>query len=311
MLSRAAIRASVEATHARLGGPGDWVLALPGHYVAGLMVLARTVLGRHPGLAGPLRPARPARRRDDLPAAATCPWFRPSWRGPARSPACGPRWAISMPCCSAAVRRTEAGCWPGRGPIGIRLVTTYGMSETCGGCVYDGPPLDGVDGRAAPTNGQILIGGPMLFSGYRLRPELTAGQPGRRPAGTADRGRWDDGRLEVLGRLGRRGDHRRSQRRPCRRSSGWSGRGPARIGAEAVVVGVPDPEWGTRSWRSPTAPASWPICSSWSAASLPRVRRTPGSGRADQRLPRLASGKPDRRPSGPDHRGTDRMAAGG
>ena len=63
VLSRAAIRASVEATHARLGGPGDWVLALPGHYVAGLMVLARTVLGRHPGLAGPRRPARTCPRR--------------------------------------------------------------------------------------------------------------------------------------------------------------------------------------------------------------------------------------------------------
>ncbi|MET1003916.1 MAG: AMP-binding protein, partial [Propionibacteriaceae bacterium] len=44
VLSRAAIAASVTATHARLGGPGDWVLALPGHYVAGLMVIARTVL---------------------------------------------------------------------------------------------------------------------------------------------------------------------------------------------------------------------------------------------------------------------------
>ena len=41
VLSRAAIRSSVEATHDRLGGPGDWVLALPTHYVAGLMVLAR------------------------------------------------------------------------------------------------------------------------------------------------------------------------------------------------------------------------------------------------------------------------------
>ena len=41
VLSRAAMRASVAATHARLGGPGDWVLALPGHFVAGLMVVAR------------------------------------------------------------------------------------------------------------------------------------------------------------------------------------------------------------------------------------------------------------------------------
>src|SRR5215203_4663853 len=44
VLSGSAIRASVAATHARLGGVGDWVLALPGHYVAGLMVLARAVI---------------------------------------------------------------------------------------------------------------------------------------------------------------------------------------------------------------------------------------------------------------------------
>ena len=63
VLSRAAIRASVAATHSRLGGPGDWVLALPGHYVAGLMVLARTLV------AGTRAwPARTDLR--DLPAAA-------------------------------------------------------------------------------------------------------------------------------------------------------------------------------------------------------------------------------------------------
>ncbi|HEX3207299.1 MAG TPA: AMP-binding protein, partial [Propionibacteriaceae bacterium] len=45
VLSRAAIRASAEATHSRLGGVGDWALALPAHYVAGLMVLARACLG--------------------------------------------------------------------------------------------------------------------------------------------------------------------------------------------------------------------------------------------------------------------------
>ena len=45
VLSRAAIRASAEATHSRLGGAGDWALALPTHYVAGLMVLARACLG--------------------------------------------------------------------------------------------------------------------------------------------------------------------------------------------------------------------------------------------------------------------------
>ena len=59
---------------------------------------------------------------------------------------------------------------PGRS--GIPVVITYGMSETCGGCVYDGRPLDGVEVVVA-DDGQILIGGPVLFSGYRLRPELT------------------------------------------------------------------------------------------------------------------------------------------
>jgi O-succinylbenzoic acid--CoA ligase len=44
VLSRAAIRASATLAHARLGGAGDWALALPSHYVAGLMVLARTLV---------------------------------------------------------------------------------------------------------------------------------------------------------------------------------------------------------------------------------------------------------------------------
>ena len=57
---------------------------------------------------------------------------------------------------------------------GVPVVTTYGMTETCGGCVYDGVPLDGTqvairsddDGRPAES-GRIWISGPVLFSGYR------------------------------------------------------------------------------------------------------------------------------------------------
>ena len=58
------------------------------------------------------------------------------------------------------------------------VVTTYGMTETCGGCVYDGRPLDGVSVELA-DDGRIMIGGPMLFSGYRLRPDADRGEPGR------------------------------------------------------------------------------------------------------------------------------------
>ena len=57
---------------------------------------------------------------------------------------------------------------------GIRVVQTYGMSETCGGCVYDGWPLDGVEVRI--EDGQVLLRGPMLFDGYLGEPERTGGR---------------------------------------------------------------------------------------------------------------------------------------
>ena len=49
---------------------------------------------------------------------------------------------------------------------GIRVVTTYGMSETCGGCVYDGQPLPGVSMEVDKATGAIWLSGPMLATGY-------------------------------------------------------------------------------------------------------------------------------------------------
>src|SRR5437588_4049241 len=46
-LSAAALIASAAATHARLGGPGSWLLALPAHHVAGLQVVVRAALAGH------------------------------------------------------------------------------------------------------------------------------------------------------------------------------------------------------------------------------------------------------------------------
>src|SRR5690606_4157043 len=48
---------------------------------------------------------------------------------------------------------------------GLRVTTTYGMTETAGGCVYDGVPLPGVRVRTE-ADGRILLGGPMLATGY-------------------------------------------------------------------------------------------------------------------------------------------------
>ena len=88
----------------------------------------------------------------------------------ARAP--GPTWPRSGRSCSAA-RALRPGCWTRRPRAGGRVVTTYGMTETCGGCVYDGMPLDGVRVAAGP-DGRIRIAGPVLFTGYRDRPGLTA-----------------------------------------------------------------------------------------------------------------------------------------
>jgi O-succinylbenzoic acid--CoA ligase len=79
---------------------------------------------------------------------------------------------------------------------GGRVVATYGMTETCGGCVYDGYPLDGVRVEIA-DNGRIRVTGPVLARGYRFGRAFTVDGWFQ----TADLGRTDDaGRLEVLGR---------------------------------------------------------------------------------------------------------------
>jgi len=88
----------------------------------------------------------------------------------------------------------------------VRVVTTYGMSETCGGCVYDGVPLDGVQVRVE-ADGRVWLGGPVLARGYRANPAATATafraeDTGGRWFRTDDAGRLlSGGRLEVTGRL--------------------------------------------------------------------------------------------------------------
>ncbi len=82
---------------------------------------------------------------------------------------------------------------------GVHLVQTYGMTETCGGCNFDGRSLDGVEMKV--VDGQILIRGATLMNRYRLRPDLTAEVLRDGWLHTADRGRiGPDGILEVLGR---------------------------------------------------------------------------------------------------------------
>ena len=81
-------------------------------------------------------------------------------------------------------------------------VTTYGMTETGSGVVYDGRPLDGVEVRIDDA-GEIHLRGPMLLRGYRGRHAPPSPVDGDGWLATGDLGRWlPDGRLHVDGRRG-------------------------------------------------------------------------------------------------------------
>jgi O-succinylbenzoic acid--CoA ligase len=290
VLSRAAIRASVEATHARLGGVGDWVLALPPCYIAGLMVLARASLGGTravsarsdlgdlPEVAGKLSERRylslvPAQldralhRADVTEALAS---FSAVLVGGA-------------PASADLVERALAA--------GIRLVTTYGMTETCGGCVYDGQPLPGVVVDHA-NDGRILIRSSTLFAGYRLRPDLTAEAFVDGAFRTPDRGCWDAGRLVVLGRLDDiviTGGHKVDLSDVEQSVQRWA----ARHSAHGAVLGVDDPVWGTRIIAVSDLPGSLDDLQAAVRESLPWYA-IPRELIYLDRLPWLANGKPDR-----------------
>ena len=236
VLTRAAVRFAVGATHERLGGSGNWVCALPVQHVAGLMTVARSVVA-----GTDLRFARGDLA--DLPAAVDRTYV--SLVAAQLDRALGEPETTSRLRDYAAVLVGGGALPPGlrerAGAARVRIVTTYGMSETCGGCVYDGVPLDGV--RVELDAGRISLGGPMAFAGYRLRPELTAAVLDGGLVRTRDRGRWSDGRLQVLGRVddvvisgGENVDLAAAQRAA-----------DAEFGERAVLLlGVPDERWGTR-----------------------------------------------------------------
>lgn len=239
VLTAAAITFSANATHRRLGGPGEWACALPTQHIAGLMTLARSVVA-DTGVAfvrGDLA---------DLPGAGERTYLSLVAAQLDRALA-DPRLADRLAGYAAVLvggSAVPSGLVARARAAGIRAVTTYGASETCGGCVYDGVPLAGV--RVELCADRISLGGPMAFAGYRLRPDLTAEVLAGDLVKTSDRGRWADGRLQVLGRVddivicgGEKVDLAAVQR-ACDAAFG----APADGGL--AVLAVPDERWGSR-----------------------------------------------------------------
>ena len=290
LLSAAALRASAAATAARLGGPGQWLLAIPPTHIGGLQVLIRSLLaGTDPVVLadGPFSAARfdsatgqltgerryvslvPTQLRRLVDAGSDLRAYDAVLLGGAAAPA-------------ALLERARAA--------GANVVTTYGMSETAGGCVYDGDPLDGVTLTLAA--GLVVLGGPMLAHGYRLRPELTAQAFTEAGFVTSDLGRLDDGLLTVLGRADDVIVTGGEKVAPLAVEAALELH-PAVV--EAGVVGVDDDEWGQRVVAQVVlrAPLTLEQARAHLGVWLPRAW-APRELHEVAELPLLASGKIDR-----------------
>jgi len=286
-LSAAALCHSARASLARLGAAdgrdaGGWLCCLPVTHVAGLQVLVRSLLSSSERTVAPtltatalsesgcsyvsVVPTQLVRLLDEPGGAAALAEFAAVLVGGAAAPA-------------GLLDRARAA--------GVRAVTTYGMSETCGGCVYDGVPLDGVTVRAA-GDGLLRISGPVLMNRYRGGPDLGD------EFVTADLGYVRDGRVVVRGRADdviNTGGHKVV---------------PGEVAAvlescpgvlEVVVVGRADPEWGQRVTAvvvpaDPDDPPSLELLRIHVSKRLPRYA-CPSEVVLTRAIPVLASGKPD------------------
>ncbi|OIH94592.1 AMP-binding protein [Curtobacterium sp. MCBA15_001] len=299
-LSADALLAGAAAADQALGGPGSWVLALPTHYIAGLNVLTRSIVaGTVPSLAAPghftaqgfteaarqlqvtraaprrytsLVPVQLARVLDDPDATAELTRFDAVLVGGQATPA--PLRA-----------RAEAA--------GVHVVTTYGASETSGGCVYDGVPFGTV--RTRLVDGELWLHGPMLAEGYLDDAARTAAtfvvEDSLRWYRTGDAATVTDGVLRVLGRLD---------------DVIISGGEKVPLGlVERHVRELPGQESSVVTRRSSAEWGEVPVVVTAEPVDLQRVRdhverslgraARPADVLVVDRVPMLPSGKPDRR----------------
>jgi o-succinylbenzoate---CoA ligase len=278
LLGAGALRASGAATHARLGGPGHWLLALPPTHVAGVQVVARAhAAGRGLTVAPAGEPFTPGgfaalvaraprgeRRYVSLVPTQLHRLVEAADAGSADG-AAGLDALRSLDAVLLGGAATPPALLRRARSAGARVVTTYGMTETCGGCVYDGVPLpgarvrlvpagdtegEGAGGEAGEGAGVVELSGPFLADGYLGEPAATAAafrtdDDGTRWFRTSDLGRLDGpAEAPVLTVLGRADDVI---------VTGGVNVAPAAVEAvvgevagvgEACVVGVPHPEWG-------------------------------------------------------------------
>lgn len=279
VLSRDALRAAAGAARERVGGDLTWHLALPGRYVAGLMVQVRSAVAgrRAPVVPTDLEGLAPTGDGDAISLV-------PTQLHRALGDAAVTQRLRAFDLILLGGAPLGAGLRERAGDAGLAVVESYGMSETSGGVVWDGKPLPGV--WIGLCDGRVSIGGPTLFDGYLDDPAATAEAMEEGTLLTHDRGRWEGGRLVITGRVD-----------DVVISGGVNvdlaevRAAAARIDPETAVLAVPDAEWGTRvvlfapggdlaGWREALAgalPRTW----------LPRQLVVTS-------IPRTPGGKPDR-----------------
>lgn len=288
-LTHDALKAAAVAGARRLEltGRDRWLCCLPLHHIAGLQVLIRSLLmGTTPVIHDRFNSEAIARTEDAnlislvptmllrlLDAGADLARFKRVLVG----------GAAAAP--GLVARARDAGA---------TVVQTYGMTETCGGVVYDGLPLDGVDISIA-AGGVIEIGGPVVMRGYRNLPSLSASVLAGGRFHTSDIGVLDaDGRVRVLGRA------------DDVIVTGGEKVVPAEVASilchhpdvlEAEVIGIDDEVWGRRVVAVVVAvTGTAPTLEELRAHVLERA--APAAAPRElvlvERLPRLPSGKVDR-----------------
>lgn len=295
-LSCDALLASAAASATVLEGQGQWLLALPAHYIAGLQVLTRSIA------AGTVPVVLPPGRFD--PAA---------FAEASRSLSGERHYTSLVPLQLARLLESRAGLMALRRfdgilvggqatppqllqrteQLGLPIFRTYGSSETAGGCVYNGVPLPGVHVRV--VDGQIELAGPMLAEGYLGDDALTdrtfVVADGLRWYRTGDLGEVDEGRVRVTGRADNviiSGGVNVSLDRVERIVRGLPDL------TESVVVAAPHREWGEVPVvvTAGSHPSLREIADAV-ADSLGKPSRPAHILRLDS-LPVLPSGKPDR-----------------
>ncbi|MDO5676061.1 MAG: AMP-binding protein [Propionibacteriaceae bacterium] len=298
VLHREALVAAARAAEERLGFAATWHLTLAPQYVAGLMVLVRGLLGDGVRAASSdLADLELVPGRNCLSVVGTQLYRALESQELAETLA-----RFDAVLVGGAALRPELRARAEH--AGIRVIETYGMSETCGGVVWDGVPLPGVE-ITLGDRGRVEIAGPMVFEGYlgeaglegraALRRRWLASsqatlrdQQDTQRVLTNDRGRWEGDRLIIEGRVD-----------DVIISGGVNvdlaavRRAVLAVDPEAEVLAVDDAEWGARvvlfapsgtldGWRETLRSALPP-------AALPRQLVIV------KQLPRTGGGKPDRK----------------